>query len=127
MQNHLFQLLALVAMETPKSLAAEDIRDAKVNVLKCVAPPSLADAVMGQYTASGDQKGYKDDPAVPQNSTTPTFAAIVFGIQNQRWENVPFILKCGKGNGSLSTCTAKGVDKIESQRSMNKRQRFEFS
>ncbi|KAI8622753.1 glucose-6-phosphate dehydrogenase [Chytriomyces sp. MP71] len=98
MQNHLLQVLTVVAMERPVSLDAEDIRNEKVKVLRAIKPLKLEDAVLGQYTASADKKepGYLDDPTVPHGSVTPTYAAAVFKVNNARWEGVPFILKCGK-------------------------------
>ena len=98
MQNHLLQVLSLVAMETPVSLRSEDVRNEKVKVLKCVAPLKLSDVVLGQYTsnAAGTQEGYLEDKTVPAGSVTPTFAVARFEINNPRWRGVPFILKCGK-------------------------------
>eukprot|EP00727_Mastigamoeba_balamuthi_P014827 m51a1_g9970 putative glucose-6-phosphate dehydrogenase 5 (558) ;mRNA; r:97986-99893 len=90
MQNHLLQILTLVAMETPVSLSAEDIRDEKVKVLRCVAPVSAEDVVVGQY------EGYHDEPGVAKDSLTPTFAAARLFINNTRWSGVPFVLRCGK-------------------------------
>ena len=97
-QNHLCQILALVAMEKPRSLSAEDVRDEKVALLRCVAPVSAADCVVGQYTApsDGSMKGYKEDEGVPADSRTPTFASMRLHINNDRWDGVPFILKAGK-------------------------------
>ncbi|KAJ3403290.1 Glucose-6-phosphate 1-dehydrogenase [Chytriomyces hyalinus] len=98
MQNHLLQVLTIIAMERPVSLEAEDIRNEKVKVLRAIKPLKLDDTVLGQYTASADKKepGYLDDPTVPHGSVTPTYAAAVFRVNNARWEGVPFILKCGK-------------------------------
>jgi glucose-6-phosphate 1-dehydrogenase len=98
MQNHLLQVLSLVAMETPVSLRAEDVRDEKVKVLKCVSPVELDDVVLGQYgpNAAGTKPGYLDDQTVPRGSSTPTFATAALHINNARWRGVPFILKCGK-------------------------------
>ena len=98
MQNHLLQVMSLVAMETPVSLRSEDVRNEKVKVLKCIAPLDIADVVLGQYgrNAAGTQEGYLEDKTVPANSVTPTFAAARFHINNPRWKGVPFILKCGK-------------------------------
>ena len=84
-QNHLAQLLAFVAMEKPVSLHPDDIRDEKVKVLRCIRAVSDADVVLGQYTATGGQDGYTDDPTVPVGSTTPTFASIVLYVDNDRW------------------------------------------
>jgi glucose-6-phosphate 1-dehydrogenase len=96
MQNHLAQVLALLAMEKPVSLAADDVRDEKVKVLRSVAPIALGDVVLGQYTAGGGTPGYRDDPGVPPCSRTPTFASVALFIDNDRWAGVPFIVKAGK-------------------------------
>jgi len=98
MQNHLIQILALVAMEHPVSLSAEDVRDEKVKVLRAVRSIVPEDIVVGQYgrDESGKKESYLDDPTVPKGSTAPTFAAAVLHIDNTRWKGVPFILKCGK-------------------------------
>lgn len=101
MQNHLFQILSLTAMEKPVSNSADDIRDEKVKVLKCIKTLQLEDMVLGQYAGNpkgeGDEKlGYLDDTTVPKGSVTPTYALARFHINNERWEGVPFILKCGK-------------------------------
>eukprot|EP01147_Barroeca_monosierra_P001998 gene1998-5073_t len=102
MQNHLLQILTLVAMEKPVSSAPDDIRDEKVKVLKAIRPLKLEDVVLGQYVAAKQPKddeskyGYKDDDGVPATSNTPTFATAAFQINNERWDGVPFIIKCGK-------------------------------
>lgn len=63
----------------------------------------MDNVVLGQYVGNPDSKdedaklGYLDDPTVPKGSVTPTYAAAVFYIKNERWDGVPFILKCGKG------------------------------
>lgn len=93
-QNHLLQVLCLVAMEKPVSLTPEYIRDEKVKVLQAVDPIKDEEVVLGQY------EGYKDDPTVPDTSNTPTFATVVLRIHNERWEGVPFILKAGKALNS---------------------------
>lgn len=99
-QNHLLQIVALFAMETPVSLDAEDIRNEKVKVLRSMQRVSLEDVVLGQYrqrtTKNATYPGYLDDSTVPPNSTTPTFAAIAMKINNARWDGVPFLLKAGK-------------------------------
>eukprot|EP01105_Mastigella_eilhardi_P023294 TRINITY_DN5852_c0_g2_i2.p1 TRINITY_DN5852_c0_g2~~TRINITY_DN5852_c0_g2_i2.p1 ORF type:complete len:143 (-),score=39.24 TRINITY_DN5852_c0_g2_i2:395-781(-) len=78
-------------MEPPVSLAAEDIRNEKVKVLRCVRPASFGTTIVGQY------EGYRKEKDVPPESVTPTFAVAVLCVQNQRWSGVPFFLKCGKG------------------------------
>ncbi|KAG9144743.1 hypothetical protein Leryth_017220 [Lithospermum erythrorhizon] len=100
MQNHLLQIMALFAMETPVSLDAEDIRNEKVKVLRSMRPLVFDDVVIGQY--KGDSRGgvsypgYTDDKTVPKDSLTPTFAAASFFIDNSRWDGVPFLMKAGK-------------------------------
>jgi glucose-6-phosphate 1-dehydrogenase len=98
MQNHLMQLFALVAMEPPVSLNSEDVRDEKVKVLRATDAVGLEDVVIGQYGRSpdGTKEGYLDDKGVPKDSVTPTFAQAVLRINNPRWRDVPFIIKCGK-------------------------------
>ncbi|CAH2034032.1 unnamed protein product [Thlaspi arvense] len=100
MQNHLLQILALFAMETPVSLDAEDIRNEKVKVLRSMRPIELEDVVVGQYksTTKGGvtYPGYTDDKTVPKDSLTPTFAAAALFIDNARWDGVPFLMKAGK-------------------------------
>lgn len=91
MQNHMLQVLALVAMEKPTSCLAADIRKEKVRVLRCIQPVTASDILLGQY------KGYVNDPTITnKNSLTTTFAAGVLHIHNERWDGVPFIVKCGK-------------------------------
>ncbi|NP_001275072.1 glucose-6-phosphate 1-dehydrogenase, chloroplastic-like [Solanum tuberosum] len=100
MQNHLLQILALFAMETPVSLDAEDIRNEKVKVLRSMRPLQLDDVIVGQYkshTKGGvNYPGYTDDKTVPKDSLTPTFAAAALFIDNARWDGVPFLMKAGK-------------------------------
>ena len=140
MQNHLLQILTLAAMEKPVTTGAEDIRDEKVKVLKCIPEIQLEDMVLGQYVGNpngeGDEKiGYLEDETVPKGShyllltqlikiivcnysispynldsvnmdhlnvvlgsVTPTYALAVMHINNERWEGVPFIMRCGKGS-----------------------------
>ncbi|KAI8987752.1 glucose-6-phosphate dehydrogenase [Mycotypha africana] len=96
-QNHLLQVLTLVAMERPISTDAEAIRDEKVKVLKCIEPIRIENTLLGQYVGDGDKPGYKDDESLKdKDSLTPTFAAVACFINNERWEGVPFILKAGK-------------------------------
>ncbi|GMH15104.1 hypothetical protein Nepgr_016945 [Nepenthes gracilis] len=100
MQNHLLQILALFAMETPVSCDAEDIRNEKVKVLRSMRPLRLEDVALGQYkshTKGGiTYPSYTDDKAVPNDSLTPTFAAAALFIDNARWDGVPFLMKAGK-------------------------------
>lgn len=100
MQNHLLQILALFAMETPVTLDAEDIRNEKVKVLRSMRPLELENMVIGQYkshTKGGvTYPAYTDDKTVPKDSLTPTFAAAALFIDNARWDGVPFLMKAGK-------------------------------
>lgn len=101
MQNHLLQMLSLVAMDRPISSNPEDIRDEKVKVLRCIPPIKREDIVIGQYVGDKEKGGeaalgYRDDPTVPDNSITETYAMAVIWVNNERWEGVPFFLRCGK-------------------------------
>lgn len=92
LQNHLLQLLSIVAMNPPENLIPEHIRKEKISVLNQIRPISLkTDVVLGQY------EGYKNELDVSSDSNTPTFAAVIMYIDDVRWKDVPFILKCGKG------------------------------
>ena len=103
-QNHLLQLLCLVAMEPPVAFQADEVRNKKVDVLRAVRPIS-ADrvhevAVRGQYGAGfiqGDRvPGYREEPGVRRHSTTETYAALKLEVDNWRWHGVPFYLRTGK-------------------------------
>jgi glucose-6-phosphate 1-dehydrogenase len=103
-QNHMFQLMSLIAMEPPASLDAVSIRDEKVKVFRSIRPlrASAVDdfAVRGQYTAgeANGQKtdGYRRERDVPADSATETFAAAKLFIDNWRWSGMPFYLRTGK-------------------------------
>ncbi len=103
-QNHLLQLLCIVAMEPPISLGADDVRDEKLKVLRSLRKMDLADikrdTVRGQYTAGASEgaavKGYLQEDNVPAGSRTETFVALRAQINNARWANVPFFLRTGK-------------------------------
>jgi glucose-6-phosphate 1-dehydrogenase len=104
MQNHMFMLLALVAMEPPTSLAGEAARNEKVKLLESIRIPKpedvLLDTVRGQY-ASGTIQGrkvpaYREEASVAPTSNVETFAAITLSIDNWRWAGVPFFLRTGK-------------------------------
>ncbi|KAI7871494.1 glucose-6-phosphate dehydrogenase [Spinellus fusiger] len=96
-QNHLLQVLSLIAMERPISTNPEAIRDEKVKVLKCIHPIKLEDALLGQYVSADGKPGYlEDDTLKNKQSVTPTFAALALYIKNERWDGVPFILRAGK-------------------------------
>jgi glucose-6-phosphate 1-dehydrogenase len=92
MQNHLLQILTLIAMENPFSEHSNDcIRDAKCKVLQSIPGVVEKDCLLGQY------EGYSDDPTIQhKESTCPTYAAIRCWVHTPRWEGVPFILEAGK-------------------------------
>ncbi len=99
-QNHLTQLLALVAMEAPHSFDAEAIRNGKVQLLNAIRPIDLREVTLGQY-GPGDldgakMVGYRDEDQVPDESTTPTYISLKIEIDNWRWQGVPFYLRTGK-------------------------------
>jgi len=99
-QNHLTQLLCLVAMEPPAAFEADAIRGEKVKVLRSVRPLDAEDVTLGQYDAGevgGEQvRAYPDEENVPSDSDTETFAALTLHFDNWRWEGVPFRLRTGK-------------------------------
>ena len=104
LQNHLMQIFCLTAMEPPNSLDADSIRTEKMKVLQATRLADLHNlefsAIRGQYSAGwmkGKQvPGYHEEPGVAPNSTTPTFVAMKFMIDNWRWQGVPFYLRTGK-------------------------------
>lgn len=105
MQNHLCQVLTLLAMERPISFSSEDIRDEKVRVLRGIPPIEAKDVIIGQYGKSldGTKPSYMEDDTVPKDSRCPTFASMVCYIKNERWDGVPFILKAGKALNEQKT------------------------
>ena len=104
LQNHLMQIFCLTAMEPPNSLDADSIRTEKMKVLQATRLADLNNlefsAIRGQYSAGWMKgkpvPGYHDEPGVAPNSTTPTFVAMKFMIDNWRWQGVPFYLRTGK-------------------------------
>jgi glucose-6-phosphate 1-dehydrogenase len=103
-QNHLMQLLCLVAMEAPVSFSPDEIRDKKVDVLHALRPLSTeevrANTVRGQYgrgTIQGKSvRGYREEQDVAPDSGTETYAALRLFVDNWRWQDVPFYLRAGK-------------------------------
>ena len=99
-QNHVTQLLTLVAMEPPATRDADAIRNEKVKVLRSAVRLGPDDVVRGQYTAGtldGQAvPGYRQEPGVAPTSSTETFVALRLKIANWRWQNVPFFLRTGK-------------------------------
>ena len=108
MQNHLLQLLCIVAMEPPASSDADSIRDEKLKVLRCLKrfdPTTISTHVVrGQYRAGVAAgvavPGYLDEPGVDPDSHTETFVAVRTEIENWRWAGVPFLLRTGKRLGT---------------------------
>ncbi|GGK72726.1 glucose-6-phosphate dehydrogenase [Rufibacter glacialis] len=103
-QNHLLQLMCMVAMEPPVSFEAEEIRNRKADVLRAIRPLTHEQvtryAVRGQYGPGwlqGKQvPGYREEPGVDAQSNTETYAAVKFYLDNWRWQGVPFYLRTGK-------------------------------
>jgi glucose-6-phosphate 1-dehydrogenase len=119
-QNHLLQILCLIAMEPPVSFSADEIRNKKVDVLRAIRtiPPEFVSevAVRGQYGSGwlrGEQKSaYRNEEDVAANSSTETFAALKLFVDNWRWQDVPFYMRTGKRlpvHGSQVTVTFQPV------------------
>jgi len=103
-QNHMLQVMSLVAMEPPVAMEAEAIRDEKLKVLRAVRRIPVADVdrhvVRGQYGPGNvlgkPVPGYREEDGVPRGSRTETFVALRLAIENWRWAGVPFLLRSGK-------------------------------
>ena len=89
-QNHMLQLLTLIAMEPPAAFSDKALRDEKVKVLSATRPIALSDTVRAQY------QGYRQMPGVAADSQTSTYAALRLFVDNWRWQGVPFYLRSGK-------------------------------
>ena len=96
-QNHLLQLLTLVAMEPPPSFEADALRNEKVKVLQAVRPIKLENTVRAQY------QGYRETEGVAPDSQTPTYAALRLRIDTWRWQGVSFYLRSGKALGQKTS------------------------
>jgi glucose-6-phosphate 1-dehydrogenase len=90
-QNHLLQVVALLAMEPPVDAEPDSLRDEKVKILKAMRPAGPARLVRGQY------QGYHGEPGVAPGSAVETFAALRLEIDSWRWAGVPFFVRAGKG------------------------------
>ncbi len=99
-QNHLTQLLALIAMEVPSAFEADAVRYEKIKVLRSIAPIASKDVVFGQYTRGKiddiEVPGYLEEPGVGKDSKTETFVAMKLEIDTWRWQGVPFFVRTGK-------------------------------
>jgi glucose-6-phosphate 1-dehydrogenase len=89
-QNHLFQVLANLAMEPPVRTDSESVRDEKVKVLKAMPPIAPMEIVRGQF------RGYRAEPGVAADSRTETFVAVRLAVNSWRWQDVPFYIRAGK-------------------------------
>ncbi|WP_342075866.1 glucose-6-phosphate dehydrogenase [Yoonia sp. SS1-5] len=94
-QNHLMQLLCLIAMEPPSQFGADAVRDEKLKVIRALQPVDAHHIVRGQYDAGPDGKSYREDAENPR-SFTESFIAMKCHIANWRWADVPFYLRTGK-------------------------------
>jgi glucose-6-phosphate 1-dehydrogenase len=96
-QNHLLQVVTLVAMEPPVDLGAEALRDERVKVLKAMEPVEPSQVVRGQY------RGYRQEQGVAPDSDVETFAALGLSIESWRWAGVPFYVRAGKSLAASAT------------------------
>jgi glucose-6-phosphate 1-dehydrogenase len=94
-QNHLMQLLCLIAMEAPSEFGADFVRDEKLKVIRALQPIAPHHIVRGQYDAAGDSPSYREDAGDPK-SHTESFIALRAEIANWRWAGVPFYMRTGK-------------------------------
>jgi glucose-6-phosphate 1-dehydrogenase len=90
LQNHLLQILAVVAMDPPVGRDVEAIRDEKARLFKAIAPLDPALVVRGQF------RGYRDEPGVARDSRVETFVAVQMAVETWRWAGVPFLVRAGK-------------------------------
>jgi len=99
-QNHLLQVLALVAMEPPAAFDPESVRDEKAKLLRALRPMTFEEAVRGQYAggyvAGEEVPAYRQEPEVPADSITATYIAAKLQIDNWRWAGTPFYIRSGK-------------------------------
>jgi glucose-6-phosphate 1-dehydrogenase len=96
-QNHMLQVVAMLAMEAPGSNSPDGIRDEKVKVLRAIRPLEPANVVRGQYTA------YREEAGVSPHSEVETFVAVKLAIDSWRWSDVPFLIRAGKCMAKTAT------------------------
>lgn len=94
--NHLFQLLGMIAMESPNSFDAEAIRNKKAEIFEAIQPLTPGDVIFGQYGQGPAGVAYRSEPNVAKDSPIETYAAARVQIDNRRWAGVPFYLRTGK-------------------------------
>ena len=94
-QNHLMQLLCLIAMEPPSRFQPDAVRDEKLKVIRALEPVKPDEIVRGQYEADGKASSYRDDAENP-DSLTESFIAMKLHVSNWRWSGTPFYLRTGK-------------------------------
>ena len=104
LQNHLLQVVALLAMEPPTSEYWESIRDEQVKVFRMIPPLKPSQLVRGQF------RGYRDEPGVAPNSEVETYAAVRFEVDSWRWAGVPFLIRAGK---CLKTTATEVIVKLK--------------
>ncbi|PYS55655.1 MAG: glucose-6-phosphate dehydrogenase [Acidobacteria bacterium] len=100
-QNHVLQLLCLIAMEPPAAFDAESIRDEKVKVLRAL--PAMTTSDVSASTVRGQYRGYRNEPGVDPGSMTETYVALRTSIENWRWSGVPILIQTGKRLGRRLT------------------------
>ncbi|MEM9708861.1 MAG: glucose-6-phosphate dehydrogenase [Pseudomonadota bacterium] len=94
-QNHLMQLLCLIAMEPPSRFTPDAVRDEKLKVIRALDPVEAGDIVRGQYASGPEGPGYRDEVGNPE-SLTESYLAMKLGISNWRWKGTPFYIRTGK-------------------------------
>lgn len=94
-QNHIMQLLCLIAMEPPSRFEPDSVRDEKLKVIRALEPVDAVDVVRGQYQGNGSEDSYVEDVENPE-STTESFIAMKLRIANWRWQGTPFYIRTGK-------------------------------
>ena len=100
-QNHLLQLLTLIAMEPPAALNAQALRNEKVKVLSAIRP--IAPGSLREHVVQAQYRSYRDEPNVAPRSQTATYAALKLYVDNWRWQGVPFYLRSGKSLAERKT------------------------
>ena len=129
-QNHLLQLLCLVAMEPPTDLGADSVRDEKVKVVRSLRPltgdEAARNVVRGQYAAGAvlgtNVKAYREEDRVSPQSMTETYVALKLNVDNWRWADVPFYMRVGKRlpkSGTEIAVTFKGAPQVLFNKSAN--------